>query len=299
MKNLLNRIPRFILTYIELLIFIMILSSSSCNSDRNKQSDKPADNIKKTENVPQNQDGSPISRKKENSKKEYTYQVLRTFWHDSTAYTQGLIYYKGYLYESTGLRKHSSLRKLDPKNGKILKQIPITGNYFAEGITIMNGKIFQLTWETRTGFVYDLETFILEKTFSYFGEGWGLTNNKDNLIMSNGSNELTFLNPDNFQVENTTLVFDGNVPVNYLNELEMIDGLVFANVYQSDKIALINPESGLVVGWLDFSGLRNYIRNSVSAEVLNGIAYNKENSALYITGKNWPLMFEIKIQEKE
>jgi glutaminyl-peptide cyclotransferase len=299
MKNLLKIIPGYILTYLELFIFIMILSSSSCNSDKNKSEDRRIDSNIVKNTAKQSDSQQTDKNKKDYSKKDYTYQVVRTFWHDPTAYTQGLIYYNGYLFESTGLRRHSSLRKLDPKTGKILKIYSIPGDYFAEGITIMNGKIYQLTWETRTGFVYDLETFDLEKTFTYFGEGWGLTNNKDNLIMSNGSNELTYLNPENFQIESTTLVYDGNNPIGYLNELEMIDGIIFANVYQTDKIVMINPESGIVVGWLDLSGLRDYIRNSESAEVLNGIAYNKENKTLFITGKNWPLMFEIKIHEKD
>ncbi|MEX1116938.1 MAG: glutaminyl-peptide cyclotransferase [Akkermansiaceae bacterium] len=227
-----------------------------------------------------------------------TYQVVSTRPHDPAAYTQGLQLAGGRLFESTGQYGESTLREIEPATGKILRKRPLAKNVFGEGLTLLNRELFVLTWKENTAYVFDPETFKLLRSHNYQGEGWGLTDNGKQLIMSDGSSELKFIDPKNFATLKTLTVLDGNAPVKNLNELEWINGEIFANIYQSEKIARISPDDGRVTGWLDLAGLRQQLTRPNRAEVLNGIAFDPATGHLLVTGKYWPQMFEIKITEK-
>ena len=227
-----------------------------------------------------------------------TYQIVSTRPHDSTAYTQGLQLVDGRLFESSGQYGESALREIDPADGKVLRKRPLAKSVYGEGMTILGKEMFVLTWKENTAYVFDLETFKPLHTFTYKGEGWGLTNDGKQLIMSDGTSELRFINPKDFSVTHTLTVKDGNSSVKELNELEMIDGQIFANIYQSDKVARISPETGQVTGWLDLRGLKNQLTPKGRADVLNGIASDPSTGHLLVTGKYWPQMFEIKISKK-
>jgi glutamine cyclotransferase len=228
----------------------------------------------------------------------FSYKVVNIYPHDPTAFTQGLAWEDGYLYESAGLYGSSSLRKLEPETGKVMKNISLADKYFAEGITIYNDKIFQLTWQEQIGFVYNKNTFQLIGTFSYPHQGWGITNDNEHLIISDGSPVLHFLNPDTLKEVKQVSVYDGLYLIHNINELEYIQGHIFANIWQTDKIAIIAPETGKVVSWLDLSGiLDNVSYNKKDVDVLNGIAYDEEDNRLFVTGKFWPALFEIEIKE--
>lgn len=227
--------------------------------------------------------------------KDYT--ILNTYNHDSNAYTQGLEFYKGILLEGTGQNGESTLRKTDYKSGNVPKSIPLSPDYFGEGITVFNGKIYQLTWKNKVGFVYNADTFVQEKTFNYFAdiEGWGLTHNDKHLIMSDGTNKIYFLNPETQKMERSINVYSDTNAISELNELEWIDGKIWANIYQKDAVAIINPENGAVEAVIDFSNLKSKITNP-EKDVLNGIAYNPTTKTVFVTGKNWDKMFEIKLK---
>jgi glutaminyl-peptide cyclotransferase len=223
------------------------------------------------------------------------YEVVNVYPHDRNAFTQGLLYRDGVLYESTGLNGRSSLRKVELETGKVLQQISVENRYFAEGLTDWGSRLVQLTWNTNVGFVYDLASFKRLQTFSYEGEGWGLARDARRIVMSDGTSTLRFLDPQTFTVTGRITVTDGNVPVRDLNELEMIDGQVYANVWTTDRIAMISPETGRVAGWINLAGLMP--RGSVSGDaVLNGIAYDAQRKRLFVTGKLWPSLFEIRIR---
>lgn len=229
----------------------------------------------------------------------YGYEVLKVYPHDPKAYTQGLIYQDGYMYEGTGQYGESSIRKIDIKDGKILSVLNIDNQLFGEGITIYQDKIYQITWRSRKGFIYDLKTFTLESTFHYDTEGWGITTAGDRLIMSDGSNKLYYMTPSDFNIVKTVEVYDHQGEVNQLNELEYIDGLVWANVWLTDRIVAIDPESGAVKGELNMKNLlppADKATTDDKDDVLNGIAWNSAKGTFYITGKRWPKMFEIKIK---
>ena len=228
----------------------------------------------------------------------YTYEVVNTWPHDPQAFTQGLVYYQGYLYESTGLNGASSLRKVDLQTGQVLNKVDVSSEFFAEGLAIHNGRAIQLTWVTKQGFVYDLLSFGLLRTFAYQGEGWGLTQDGHSLIMSDGTDQIKFLNPDTFQVERSIQVLDGAVPVTRLNELEYIDGEVFANIWLTDNIVRINPQTGKITGWIDLTGLLSAEDRRAPVDVLNGIAYDSLHGRLLVTGKLWPKLFEIRLKLK-
>jgi glutamine cyclotransferase len=226
------------------------------------------------------------------------YQIVREFPHDSNAFTQGLVFYKGLLIESTGQHGVSSLRKIDPKTGNVLKRIGLDVQFFAEGITILEDKVYQLTWESGICFVYDATTFKKLSTFTYFGEGWGLSQNGKFILFSDGSNSIRYIDPNGFRFDKTVLVSDENaMPVFNLNELEYVKGELWANIWQSNRIARINPETGDVTGWLDLTELRDRITISRNTDVLNGIAYDEDKDEFYVTGKNWNKMFVLKITE--
>jgi glutamine cyclotransferase len=224
-----------------------------------------------------------------------TYKVLHTYPHDSSAYTQGLIYLDGHLYESTGLNGRSSLRMVDLETGRALQSAPVPSQYFAEGLTNWGSTLIQLTWRSHIAFVYDRFSFRLLRTFHYDGEGWGLTQDGKNLILSDGSATLRFLDPATFQVARSIVVNDQGSPINQLNELEYVHGEIYANVWHTDRIARIAPSTGKVLGWIDLSGLLPADQHPDPEAVLNGIAYDAEHDRLFVTGKLWPELFEIRI----
>jgi glutaminyl-peptide cyclotransferase len=224
------------------------------------------------------------------------YQVLHTYPHDSKAFTQGLIFVDGHLYESTGLNGKSSLRMVDLTSGQVLQKTDLPTEYFAEGLTDWGSNLIQLTWISHKGFVYDRFSFRLLKTFTYEGEGWGLTHDSKQLIMSDGTAYLRFIDPDSFHVTRRLRVLDeAGKPVENLNELEYLHGAIYANVWQTDEILRISPQSGKVLAHIDLSGIMNKSELQGNGAVLNGIAYDAAGGRLFVTGKLWPKLFEIKI----
>ena len=224
----------------------------------------------------------------------YTYRIVNTYPHDPKAFTQGLVYYNGYLYEGTGLEGQSSLRKVELRTGRVLQIKKLAPELFGEGITLWQNKIYQLTWHNGICFVYERDSFRSITEFSYTGEGWGLTHDGKHLIMSDGSDTLTFRDPDTFAVVKRLQVKADGAPVRNLNELEYVEGEIYANVWQTDMIARISPTTGEVVGWIDLSGLLSE-REARNADVLNGIAYDPKEKRLFVTGKLWPKLFEIEL----
>lgn len=229
----------------------------------------------------------------------YTYEIVRTYPHDRNAFTQGLIYEEGILYEGTGLNGRSSLRKVELESGKVLQILALPEQYFGEGITVYGDRVFQLTWQSRVGFVYDKESFELLQTFNYPSEGWGLTHDGEHLIMSDGTSTLHFLDPNTLEEVAQIEVHDANGPVVRLNELEYVEGEVYANVWQTDRIARIDPQSGAVSGWIHLGGLLTAADRSQPVDVLNGIAYDARPGRLFVTGKLWPKLFEIELVAEE
>lgn len=224
------------------------------------------------------------------------YQVVAEYPHDPGAFTQGLVLRNGELFEGTGLEGESTLRRVDLESGDVLQMRELDEEYFGEGISILNGRIYQLTWQSGVAFVYDAETFELLKIFSYDGEGWGLTTDGQRLIMSDGTDTLVFRDPETFDVTGEIDVRDSGTPVANLNELEYVEGEVWANVWQTDRVARIDPGSGQVVGWVDLSGLLSEEeRETYDVDVLNGIAYDSESERIFVTGKLWPKLFEIEV----
>lgn len=221
------------------------------------------------------------------------FRVINQYPHDPQAYTQGLIFHDGYLFESTGLRGYSTLRKVDLASGEVVQMIKLDDVFFAEGLTLWNKTLVQLTWQEQIGFLYNLEDFSLINTFSYNTEGWGLTHDGSNLIMSDGTSTLFFLDPYTLKVVRTVEVSDHGTPVTRINELEYILGEVYANIWQTNTIARIDPSIGLVIGWIDLGGLLPADVNRGSVAVLNGIAYDPTQDRLFVTGKLWPYLFEI------
>lgn len=226
----------------------------------------------------------------------YTYKIVTSWPHFRWAFTQGLVFKDGLLLESSGLYEKSALMKVVPGSGRLIGKQHVPGDYFAEGITVFRNSIYQLTL-SGAGFIYDHKS--LEKTgeFSFEGEGWGLTHDGKHLIMSNGSNQLKFLNPDTFKTERTVSVTCNGVPLKYLNALQYVKGEIFANVWRTDYIVKIDPGSGDVTGWIDLKGLLRPEERSDNNDVLNGIAYDEHNDRLVVTGKRWPRYFEIRLEE--
>ncbi len=225
----------------------------------------------------------------------WSYKVVANYPHDRTAFTQGLVFTDGHLFEGTGKKGNSSLRLVDLATGKIEKIAPLDNHYFGEGITILKNRIYQLTWQNRLGIIYDEKTFDIVKTFQYTGEGWGLTNDGQHLVMSDGSAMVRFLNPENFEVVKRITAHTPQGKVDRLNELEYVKGEIWANVWYEDKIVRISPENGDVLGWIDLGTLYPRNRRTSNEDVLNGIAYDSEGDRLFVTGKNWPQLYEIKV----
>ena len=228
------------------------------------------------------------------------YTIVAEYPHDTSAYTQGLEFYKGKLYEGTGDFKTSSLRITDYKTGKVEKKHMMgTDSIFGEGITIFKNKIYQLTWESNLVYVYDVSNIDKPiKTFKWPYDGWGITHNTTDLIISDGTSKLFFVNPDDFRLKSTISVTENGSPVYQLNELEYIDGFVFANIYQTDMIVKIDPASGFVVGKMDFAGTKEkFFADKITprTDFFNGIAYDSATKKILVTGKRWPKMFELKL----
>lgn len=262
-------------------VLILLLSLTTLNCQSNPSANLPGERLAGKTPVP-----------------IYGYEVVHVWPHDLDAYTQGLVFHDGKLLESTGQVGHSSLRRAEMETGKVLQKVDVPAPYFAEGITLLKGKIYQLTWQHQLGFIYDAWTFEKIGQFNYQGEGWGLSNDGQSLILGDGTNRIRFLDPDNFQVRKTIAVFDGGTPVLEINELEYVQGEIYANIWHADRIARINPQTGMIVGWIDLTGLLS--RGEVHDEeaVLNGIAYDETSGRLFVTGKLWPKLFEIRLTRK-
>jgi glutamine cyclotransferase len=224
------------------------------------------------------------------------FKIVNTYAHDINAYTQGFEFYKGVLLEGTGQYKESTLRKTDFKTGKITQQIKLEDNYFGEGITVLNGKIYQLTWKEKTGFVYDANTLALEKKFSFETDGWGLTNDGTNLYLSDGSEIIYILDPSNFKVVDRISVYTAGSKIDSINEMEWINGKIWANIYQKDVIAVIDPKTGAVENVINCVALKGKVTQHPEVDYFNGIAYNPSTKTYFVTGKNWDKTFEIVIE---
>lgn len=225
------------------------------------------------------------------------YTIVNTFAHDTLAFTEGLEFYRDTLIESTGQKGISHFRKYDYKTGKIFKQVNLENEYFGEGITVINNKIYQLTWQSNVGFIYDANTLKKLKTFPYDKkiEGWGMTHDDKHIYQSDGTEKIWKMDPDTQKMVDYINVYTNSNKIKSINELEWIDGKIYGNIWQKDAIAVINPTTGAVEGVLDLSGLRSKVTNK-DAEVLNGIAYNSKTKTIFVTGKNWDKLFEIRVK---
>ena len=229
---------------------------------------------------------------------EYTFEVVAQYPHDPTAFTQGFTFHKGSFYEGTGRQGQSSLRQVEPKTGAVVRKVDLAQDFFGEGIAIIGNEVIQLTWVSHTGFVYDLSDFHKLRTFKYPGEGWGLATDGHDLFMSDGSAEIRVLDANTFGEKRRIKVPDDGRPIDELNELEFVEGEIFANIWHSDRIARISPRTGEVLGWIDLTGLLGPFYQRQPEAVLNGIAYDREGKRLFVTGKLWPKIFEIRIIPK-
>jgi glutaminyl-peptide cyclotransferase len=230
---------------------------------------------------------------------QYTFKVINAFPHDPEAFTQGLEYHNGFLYESTGLEGRSSLRKVRLETGEVLQRIDLPAEYFGEGITLLKNEIIQVTWQSHIGFVYNLGDFRQLRQFSYPGEGWGLANNSREIFMSDGTSEIRVLDPTTLAEKRRFTVRDGAKQIRDLNELEYVDGELYANIWQTNRIARISPQTGEVLGWIDLAGLLSPVYRLADGAVLNGIAYDATHKRLFVTGKLWPSLFEIQLVPKK
>jgi glutamine cyclotransferase len=272
------------------LILLIILCATSCDPDdgANRSNVKSSSNQTSTATPSASTEQIPI----------YGYEVVNTFPHDPGAFTQGLIFQDGALIESTGLERFSTLRRVELQTGKVLQKVDVPPFYFAEGMTLFAGKIYQLTWKGEKGFIYDPRTFQKTGEFNYTGEGWGLTHDADSLILSDGSEQIRFIDPNGYRVKRTISVTDNGRPVKEINELEYVRGEIYANVWHQNRVARIDPQTGRVVAWIDLSGLLRAGDVSDEEAVLNGIAYDEQSDRLFVTGKRWPKLFEIKLNRK-
>lgn len=271
------------------ILILFVLLMFSCNGSSNENVNTTVNN---NSNTSVSKSGPPI----------YTYEIVNQYKHDKEAFTQGLVFYRGFLYEGTGGKEgddfDSSLRKVEIESGKVLQKFNLSDDFFGEGITILNDKIYQLTWREGVAFVYDLKDFKLLREFRYSGEGWGLTTDGTNLYQSDGTPAIRVVNPETFKTIRTFVVLDENrKPIISINELEYIKGEIWANIWQQGKIARIDPQNGQLLGWIDLNDLTNeQMKKSKDADVLNGIAYDAENDRIFITGKKWQSLFEIKVK---
>ena len=232
--------------------------------------------------------------------KVFTYEIINTYPHDIKSYTQGLEFHNGELYESTGQYGESKLRKVNYKDAEVLKNVDLAKEYFGEGLTILNGNIYQLTWKKGKGFVYNADTFERTSSFRYgeSKEGWGICNDKKTLYKSDGTEKIWTLNPETLVEEGNIQVFTNKGKIGQLNELEWINGKIYANIYQKNGVVIINPKNGATEAVIDFSPLKDKVTQHEGLDVLNGIAYNPDTQTIFVTGKRWDKLFEVKIIEK-
>ncbi len=230
--------------------------------------------------------------------KEYRLEVVQEYPHDTESYTQGLFFHEGNMYESTGLHGKSTFRKVDILTGEALEKMNFDKKYFVEGSVVMGDNLYILTWESRIAFVYDAKTLEYKSSWKYPREGWGITTDGNLLIASDGTANLYFMD-ENFALDRKVIVKYEEAPVRFLNELEYIDGKIWANVYTADEIVIINPKNGRVEGVIDCRGLLPKNLYTSSTDVLNGIAYDPEDGKIYLTGKNWPRLYEVRLIEKK
>ena len=223
------------------------------------------------------------------------YIVTQTFPHDTSAYTQGLLYQDGVFFESTGEYGHSTVRQVDVATGSVLASVALAPSRFGEGLALFGNRLYQLTWQSHIGYVYDVSSLALVDSFPYEGEGWGLTTDGVSLIMSDGTDTLRFLDPQTYRVTRKLGVRDGESPLKKINELELVHGVLLANIYQSDWVVAIDPQTGRIRRWMDLSGLLPEQSRSATTDVLNGIAYDSVGNRLFVTGKRWPTLFEIRL----
>ena len=278
------------------LIVPLLLIAASCGDTSNGRANNAVSNGKTNSNV----------NSKSNTVPQYTVQIVATHPHDPKAFTQGLVFHNGFLYEGTGGKAargddfFSSLRKVEIDSGKVLQKYDVPRDFFGEGIAIMGDKVYQLTWQERTGFIYSLDDFKLLREVRYAGEGWGLTHDGTNLIMSDGTHVIRFLNPEDFTSIRTIPVNDERgQPLVEINELEYIKGEIWANVWQEPWIVRIDPATGKLLGRIDLTSITDDVqKKNRTADVLNGIAYDAAADRIFITGKNWPSIYEIKVNPK-
>lgn len=226
----------------------------------------------------------------------YTFTIINAYPHDRNAFTQGLAFENGTLFESTGQYARSSLRRVDLISGKVLQFHALPDEYFGEGITVFRDTIIQLTWQSQKGFVYDKNSFEVLRQFTYETEGWGITHDGKRLVMSDGTSILYFLDADTFEIIDRIQVHDNGKPIENLNELEFIGGQIYANIWREENIAIINPQDGRIAGWIDLSGILPPQSDGKPVDVLNGIAYDVANGRIFVTGKLWPKLFEIELR---
>lgn len=283
MRFLLNRLGTLRINIALLSVFAMFLLFATVFPEYLSSGDRSSPQQHKTE--PWNTSTIPV----------YTYRVINIFPHDRNAFTQGLIFEDGVFIEGTGLRGRSSLRRVSIETGEILEYHALPSHLFGEGVTLYDDKIIQLTWRSNVGFVYDKDSFELIREFSYPTEGWGITCDDEHLIMSDGTANLYFLHPESFEEQKRIKVHDNKGSVERLNELEYVDGEIYANVFQTNRIARIDPKSGKVVGWIDLAGILTKEDRREPVDVLNGIAYDPGDNRLFVTGKLWSKLFEIEL----
>jgi glutaminyl-peptide cyclotransferase len=234
------------------------------------------------------------SRSSDQPPQAYGYKVLNVYPHDTEAFTEGLEYRNGFLYESTGLVGKSMLRREQLETGQVLQETAVPAQHFGEGITVLNQRIIQLTWQTQIGFIHNQSTFATESTFSYPGQGWGLANDGKQIYMSDGTSQIRFWDPTTLAETQRITVHDAGGPITMVNELEWVNGMIYANIWQTNNVAIISPMDGSVVGWIDLAGLLTP-QEYAQADVLNGIAYDAAANRLFVTGKLWPKLFQIQL----
>ena len=297
------------LTFLLLSSFIFLFTAS-CRRDNTPNNSQP--NVSANKNIVNANNAnanasSPNSSTDISTPPVYTYEIVNTFKHDSSSFTQGLFFQDGFMYESVGREGQSDLRKVDLKTGETKQRRKMDAKYFGEGTTTLNGKIYQLTWQSGKCFVYDFNTFEPLSLLAYNGEGWGLTNDGTNLIMSDGSHQIKFIDPANFRVIRTISVFNNGKPQINLNELEYIKGEIWANIWHSDEpgilgkenyLVRLDPKDGKILGWIDLKGISPDDVERDEENTLNGIAYDAANDRIFVTGKQWRKLFEIKVKPK-
>jgi glutamine cyclotransferase len=279
------------------ILILLVLLFSTCNGT--------SDNLNKAPNTGSNMNRTNSNNSAANANMPVeTYEIVKTYKHDENAFTQGLVVHNGFFYESTGEYGESSLRKVDIETGRVLQKKDVARDYFAEGMTILNDRIYQITWQEGTAFQYDMD-FKLIREFRYSGQGWGLTNDGTNLIMSDGTHVIRIINPENFETVRTVVVKDEKgKPLMKLNELEFIKGEIWANIWHSEEIgkpnhiARISPADGKLLGWVDLQNISPDDVRRDSENTLNGIAYDAGSDRIFVTGKKWKNLYEIKVKSK-